>query len=136
MTSAVSTARKNSETEEVISPSTAKNLANYGITFINSADEIILKRGATVITKISKSSAGLLGPAIALLDSKSAEGALVAQTRFNIERYYAKSQDLNGQIKMRQMLSRGDHIGIVLYLLSHGYQYKSLDELLNEGLSQ
>lgn len=107
-------------------------LDSGGITFINSADEIILKRGATVITKISKTSAVLLGPAIGLLDAKSAEGALVKKTRVNIDRYYDRSSALKGKIEMRQMLNSGDHIGVVLFLLSKGYQYKSFDELVNE----
>lgn len=74
-------------------------LDSGGITFINSADEIILKRGATVITKISKTSAVLLGPAIGLLDAKSAEGALVTKTWVNIDRYYDRSSALKGKLK-------------------------------------
>ena len=113
MTSDVSTAQESSETHEIISPSTAKRLANYGITFINSANEIILKRDATVITKISKTSARFLGPAIAVLDAKSAEGLLALQTRSNIDRYYSKSHDLTGKLKMQQMLSRGGFVSSV-----------------------
>jgi len=30
------------------------------------------------------------------------------------------------------MLNSGDHIGVVLFLLSKGDQYKSFDELVNE----
>lgn len=68
-------------------------------------------RDATVITKISKTSARLLGPAIGLLDAKGAEGLLRVQTRANIDRYYLTTRDLMGKVKMHQMAARGDHIG-------------------------
>ncbi len=128
-----SSAPETLETHEIISPATAKRLAGYGITFINAANEIILKREATVIAKISKTSARFLGPAIATLDSKAAEGLLRLQTRSNIDRYYDKTGDLIGKLKMQQMLSSGNHIGVVVFLLSEGHQYKNVHELLNEG---
>lgn len=92
-------------------------------------------RDATVITKISKTSARLLGPAIGLLDAKGAEGLLRVQTRANIDRYYLTTRDLMGKVKMHQMAARGDHIGVVLYLLSQGYQYRNMKELLDRWSS-
>lgn len=118
---------------EIISPATAKRLAAYGITFINSANEIILKRDATVVAKLSKTSARLLGPAIAMLDAQAAEGLLRLQTRSNIDRYYQKTNDLAGRLKMQQMLSRDDHPGVVIFLLARGHRYKNIGELLSEG---
>lgn len=115
-----------------LSPSTSRSLAKYGITAINSADKIILKRNGSIVASIAKSSSSLLGPAISFLDAGVAQGVLRIQTKANIDRFYDKTGDIATTAKLRQRLSRGDHTGVVLKLLENGYRYKNLNDLTNQ----
>lgn len=128
----LSSSSESTSSDDVISPSTARRLASYGITFISSADQIILKRDSTVVAKIAKTGGRFLGPGISLLDAQAAEGLLRAQTRININRYYEDTGDLSGMVTMQQMLSQNDHVGVVIFLAAHGRGYRSYSELLNE----
>lgn len=112
-----------------ISPGTARSLANHGITAINSADKIILKRNGSVIANVAKTSSSLLGPAISVLDAGAARGLLRIQTRANIDRFAAKTNNPTATAKLQHLLSKGDHAGVALKLLEHGFRYKNLNDL-------
>ena len=114
----------------MVSPGTARTLAKYGITVINSANETILRRGATVVAKISKTGARFLGPAISFLDEAAANGLLRMQSRVNVDRFYEDTGNLDVQIQLLRHLSADEHIMIVIILSAHDYPYRNIKQLL------
>lgn len=119
-------------TERVlVSAGTARTLAEYGITLINSSNGVVLKRDAKIIARLSRRGSRMLGPSVAVLDVDVMEGVLSLQTRMNIEYYKNETNDLEGVMRMRAFLRRGDHLGVMLVLLENGYPYRSIHQLRN-----
>jgi hypothetical protein len=77
---------------------------------------------------LSKASGALIGPMIAVLDSKSANGLVILTLRVNI-RDCAPTSSVEWRVKARNMLSTGDYIGVLIMLASNeSCDFKNLAE--------